>query len=83
MAEIRALRALHYNLALTDGLQPVVAPPYDVIDSAQRATPRGPFAPTRRRHRPTRTRAQPGGEPHRARRRTVGASGRRTVPPHT
>ena len=37
MAEIRPLRALRYNLDLTGGLQDVVAPPYDVIDEAQRA----------------------------------------------
>jgi uncharacterized protein (DUF1015 family) len=36
MAEIQPLRALHYDLARTGGLQPVVAPPYDVIDEAQR-----------------------------------------------
>jgi uncharacterized protein (DUF1015 family) len=37
MAEIEPLRALHYNLEKTGGLQDVVAPPYDVIDSEQRA----------------------------------------------
>jgi uncharacterized protein (DUF1015 family) len=37
MPEIQPLRALHYNLAKTGGLQDVVAPPYDVIDSSQRA----------------------------------------------
>ncbi len=37
MAEIEPLRALHYNLEKTGGLQDVIAPPYDVIDSAQRA----------------------------------------------
>jgi uncharacterized protein (DUF1015 family) len=37
MAEIQPLRALHYDLATTGGLQPVVAPPYDVIDADQRA----------------------------------------------
>jgi uncharacterized protein (DUF1015 family) len=37
MAEIQALRALHYDLARTGGLQDVVAPPYDVIDAEQRA----------------------------------------------
>ena len=37
MAEIAPLRALHYDLAVTNGLQDVVAPPYDVIDDAQRA----------------------------------------------
>jgi uncharacterized protein (DUF1015 family) len=36
MAEIRPLRALHYDPA-RDPLQDVVAPPYDVIDDAQRA----------------------------------------------
>jgi uncharacterized protein (DUF1015 family) len=37
MAEIQPLRALHYQLEKTGGLQPVVAPPYDVIDPRQRA----------------------------------------------
>ncbi len=37
MAEIEPLRALRYDLARTGGLQEVVAPPYDVIDAAQRA----------------------------------------------
>lgn len=37
MAEIQPLRALHYDLERTGGLQPVVAPPYDVIDAEQRA----------------------------------------------
>ncbi len=31
MAEVQPLRALHYALEKTGGLQPVVAPPYDVI----------------------------------------------------
>jgi uncharacterized protein (DUF1015 family) len=37
VAEIEPLRALHYNLERTGGLQDVVAPPYDVIDAEQRA----------------------------------------------
>jgi uncharacterized protein (DUF1015 family) len=37
VAEIEPLRALHYNLERTGGLQDVVAPPYDVIDAGQRA----------------------------------------------
>jgi uncharacterized protein (DUF1015 family) len=37
MAEIQPLRALRYDLDKTGGLQPVVAPPYDVIDARQRA----------------------------------------------
>jgi uncharacterized protein (DUF1015 family) len=37
MAETQPLRALRYDLDRTDGLQNVVAPPYDVIDEAQRA----------------------------------------------
>jgi uncharacterized protein (DUF1015 family) len=37
MAEIQPLRALRYDPAVTDGLQDVVAPPYDVIDAEQRA----------------------------------------------
>jgi uncharacterized protein (DUF1015 family) len=37
MAEIEPLRALHYNLEKTGGLQDVAAPPYDVIDDRQRA----------------------------------------------
>jgi uncharacterized protein (DUF1015 family) len=37
MAELEPLKALHYDLAKTGGLQDVVAPPYDVIDAAERA----------------------------------------------
>src|SRR3954451_6052667 len=37
MADVQPLRALHYDLARVGGLQPVAAPPYDVIDAAQRA----------------------------------------------
>ena len=37
MAEIEPIRALHYDLGKTGGLQNVVAPPYDVIDAKQRA----------------------------------------------
>ena len=37
MADIQPLHALHPNLEMTGGLQPVVAPPYDVIDEQQRA----------------------------------------------
>ena len=36
MAEIQPLRALHYDLDKTGGLQDVVSPPYDVIDAEQR-----------------------------------------------
>ena len=36
MADVRPLTALHYNLASVGSLGDVVAPPYDVIDSAQR-----------------------------------------------
>jgi uncharacterized protein (DUF1015 family) len=32
MAHVQPLKALHYDLEKTGGLQPVVAPPYDVID---------------------------------------------------
>ncbi len=37
MAEIEPLRALHYDPAVTGGLQDVVSPPYDVIDAEGRA----------------------------------------------
>jgi uncharacterized protein (DUF1015 family) len=37
MARIEPLKALHYDLQKTGGLQDVVAPPYDVIDAEQRA----------------------------------------------
>src|SRR5919202_649204 len=37
MADVQPLRALHYDLARVGGLQPVAAPPYDVIDAAQGA----------------------------------------------
>ncbi|MCW2989456.1 MAG: hypothetical protein JWM73_50 [Solirubrobacterales bacterium] len=36
MADVRALRALHYDQAVAGPLQGLVAPPYDVIDPAQR-----------------------------------------------
>jgi uncharacterized protein (DUF1015 family) len=37
MADVRPLRALHYDTARVDDLAGVVSPPYDVIDPAQRA----------------------------------------------
>jgi uncharacterized protein (DUF1015 family) len=37
MADVQPLRALHYALDKTGGLQPVVAPPYDVIYTDGRA----------------------------------------------
>jgi uncharacterized protein (DUF1015 family) len=37
MAEVRPIHALHYDLATVGSLNDVAAPPYDVIDSAQRA----------------------------------------------
>ena len=37
MAEVSPIRALHYDLDKVGGLANVVAPPYDVIDEAQRA----------------------------------------------
>src|ERR1700760_3929014 len=37
MADIQPIRALRYDIDRTGGLQDVVAPPYDVIDDAQRA----------------------------------------------
>jgi uncharacterized protein (DUF1015 family) len=37
MADVQAFRALHYDRDRVGGLQAVVAPPYDVIDAAQRA----------------------------------------------
>ena len=36
MAEVRTLRALHYNLGAVGSLGAVVAPPYDVIDAGMR-----------------------------------------------
>src|SRR3954462_6133398 len=36
MADVEPLQALHYDLSKVGGLQPVAAPPYDVIDAAQR-----------------------------------------------
>jgi uncharacterized protein (DUF1015 family) len=38
MAVVEPLQAMHYVPAVTGGLQPVIAPPYDVIDAAERAT---------------------------------------------
>src|SRR5215469_5104961 len=37
MADVEPLRAMHYEPSKTGGLQTVVAPPYDVIDDAQRS----------------------------------------------
>jgi uncharacterized protein (DUF1015 family) len=37
MADVQPLHALHYDLSRVGGLQDVAAPPYDVIDAAQRA----------------------------------------------
>ena len=37
MADAQPFRALHYDLEVTGGLDPVTAPPYDVIDAEQRA----------------------------------------------
>jgi uncharacterized protein (DUF1015 family) len=37
MADVQPLRALHYDPAVVGPLPDVVAPPYDVIDAAQRA----------------------------------------------
>ena len=62
MAQIEPLTALHYELAKTGGLQPVVAPPYDVIDAAQRAEleARSPFNVVRiDLPQPTATQADP------------------------
>ncbi len=45
VADVQPLHALHYALDRVGGLQPVVAPPYDVIDPEQRAAlaARSPF----------------------------------------
>jgi uncharacterized protein (DUF1015 family) len=45
LAEIKPLNALHYHLAAVSSLADVTAPPYDVIDEAQRAEllARSPF----------------------------------------
>jgi uncharacterized protein (DUF1015 family) len=45
MAEVRPLKALHYNLGAVGSLADVTAPPYDVIDSERRAEllARSPF----------------------------------------
>jgi uncharacterized protein (DUF1015 family) len=45
VAEIQPLRALHYDLAVAGPLGRLVAPPYDVIDAAERAelAARSPF----------------------------------------
>ena len=62
MAQIEPLTALHYELAKTGGLQPVVAPPYDVIDAAERAEleARSPFNVVRiDLPQPTATQADP------------------------
>ncbi len=45
MADVKPLRALHYEPAVVGALEDVVAPPYDVIDATQRAEliARSPF----------------------------------------
>jgi uncharacterized protein (DUF1015 family) len=45
VADIAPLHALHYDLDRTGGLAPVAAPPYDVIDAAEREalTARSPY----------------------------------------
>src|SRR5689334_17162375 len=45
MAEVRPVKALHYNQAAIGSLSDVAAPPYDVIDAAMRAdlVARSPF----------------------------------------
>jgi len=45
MAEVRPLRALHYQLGAIGSLADVTAPPYDVIDAAERRelVARSPF----------------------------------------
>jgi uncharacterized protein (DUF1015 family) len=45
MADVRPLRALHYNLSAVPSLSDVTAPPYDVIDTEARARllDRSPF----------------------------------------
>jgi uncharacterized protein (DUF1015 family) len=45
VADVQPLTALHYDLARVGSLQEVIAPPYDVIDAAQRAKllARSPF----------------------------------------
>jgi uncharacterized protein (DUF1015 family) len=45
VAEVKPLKAVHYNLAAVGALADVVAPPYDVIDAGQRAelVARSPF----------------------------------------
>lgn len=45
MADLHPLRALHYDLAVAGPLQNLIAPPYDVVDTDQRAAllARSPF----------------------------------------
>jgi uncharacterized protein (DUF1015 family) len=45
MAEVKPLKALHYNLSAVPSLADVTAPPYDVVDAEQRAEllARSPF----------------------------------------
>ncbi|HEX3737332.1 MAG TPA: DUF1015 family protein, partial [Solirubrobacterales bacterium] len=37
MADVRPLKAVHYDLAKVGGLAAVASPPYDVIDATGRA----------------------------------------------
>ena len=43
MARVEPLRALHYDPAVAGPLQHLAAPPYDVIDPAQRAAYKAAF----------------------------------------
>ena len=52
MADVQPLRALHYDATAARALDPVAAPPYDVIDAEQRAELVARVSAQRRRDRP-------------------------------
>ena len=71
MAEVRPLKALHYDLSAVSSLADVTAPPYDVIDAEQRAScsPARPSTSSRSTCRRRRRAAIPTSTPPRRSRR--------------
>ena len=73
MADVRPINALHYDLGMVGSLDDVAAPPYDVIDAAQRARAAGALALQRGRDRPAETVRRAG--PQQTRGRSLRAGG--------
>jgi uncharacterized protein (DUF1015 family) len=79
MADVRPLNALHYDLAKVGSLDTVAAPPYDVIDAAQRARllERSPYNAVAidlpKPFDPADPASEPSGDPYRAAAETIGS----------